>query len=342
MATLHPPTALESAIARAVSVAVITALALIVAAAASAARADNTILNQTQVSDAIGDSGGGADLSGLTVTTYTDGTAQFAVQFANRAYMQSGDTVQIFIDLNDDGNPDLNLSVWPSFAPSYLDRWTGSTWIDIRQLPELVQSSGSISVRLALTDLQGAAAVPVAPVIQVAVGSWQADSSGNLAASASDWIPSATSWVDHSVKTAPATTTTTRPPNTTTAGGPKATPPSRSSPASKATNPPVMIEPLPSLSVKRGKDLILHILLRSAAGPLRTFKVCAQLPAGTGVAYPSQCRSAQSTGAKGAVAFTITYRIDRVGTDRVAINAAAGNAHATATEIVHVTTGGRN
>ena len=77
--------------------------------------------------------------------------------------------------------------------------------------------------------------------------------------------------------------------------------------------------------------------LKSVAGPMRLFKVCVQLPASAGVKYPSQCRSTQSTGGKGAVPFTITFKLSRLGTDRVSISAAAGNAHATATEIVHVT-----
>lgn len=311
----------------------VTPTALLLAVAllgATVARADNTVLNQTQFSDATGDSGGGADLSGMTITSYTDGTVQFTVQFANRQFMQPGDSVQIFVDLNDDGNPDLNLSVWPSFAPSYLDRWNGSSWIDIRQLPELVQAAGSISVRLALSDLQGAGAVPVAPVIQAAVGSWQADSSGKLAANANDFLPSATSWSDFSIKPVAATSTTMPAVTTPTTG---------SAPRSKPTTTaslPVTIAPLATLSVKSGKDLKLHVLLRSKTGPMRLFKVCTQLPASSGLKYPSQCRSTQSTGAK-PVAFTITYKISRVGTDRVAISASAGNAHATVTEIVHVT-----
>jgi hypothetical protein len=102
------------------------------------------------------------------------------------------------------------------------------------------------------------------------------------------------------------------------------------------TSLPVTIAPLAPLSVKSGKDIKLHVLLKSKTGPMRLFKVCTQLPASSGLKYLSQCRSTQSTGAK-PVAFTITYKISHVGTDRVAISAAAGNAHATATEIVHVT-----
>ncbi len=327
----------KSAIWRLLPIGLLAALVLL---GAGAARADNTVLNQTQFADATGDSGGGADLSGMTITSYTDGTVQFAVQFANRNFMQPGDTVQIFVDLNDDGNPDLNLSVWPSFAPSYLDRWNGTDWVDIRQLPELVQASGSISVRLSLSDLQGAGAVPVAPVIQAAVGSWQADSSGKLATNGSDFLPSATSWSDFSIKpvaatptttTAPSATKTTPSPTKTTAAAP------RTPPAAPTTVLPVTIEPLAPLSVKSGKDLKLHVLLKSKPGPMRLFKVCAVLPASAGVKYPSQCRSTQSTGAKGDVPFTITFKISRLGTDRVSIAAAAGNAHATATQIVHVT-----
>ena len=130
-------------------------------AAAAGWVADNGILNQTQAPDPVGDSGGGPDVSSLTVTSYTDGTVSFSVGFANRMFIQPGESVQIFVDLNDDGNADLNLSIWPTGEPSYLAHWTGSDWASVRQLPELVQTSGSFSVRLSLADLRGAAAVPV-------------------------------------------------------------------------------------------------------------------------------------------------------------------------------------
>ena len=165
------------------------------ASAAGAARADDTILNQLQAHDASGDSGTGPDLSSLTVTSYADGTISFVVQFANRDYIQLKDTVQLFIDLDDNGSEDLNLSIWPLGDPSYLARWTGTAWSNIRQLPELVQTAGQFSVRLSLADLQGYAAVGVAPTIGVSVGSWTVDpSTGNLGANADDLLPDDGFW----------------------------------------------------------------------------------------------------------------------------------------------------
>ncbi len=176
---------------------VIVAVMLAVATSASAAgasQADDTILNQMQAQDATGDSGSGADLSSLTVTSYADGTISFVVTFANRDYIQPNDTVQLFIDLDDNGSEDLNLSIWPLGDPSYLARWTGTAWSNIRQLPELVQTSGQFSVRLSLAELQGAAAVGVAPTIGVSVGSWTVDPSGNVAANPDDLLPDDNFW----------------------------------------------------------------------------------------------------------------------------------------------------
>ncbi|MGH3026411.1 MAG: hypothetical protein ACRDLR_08200, partial [Gaiellaceae bacterium] len=118
------------------------------ATAAPASRADDTLLNPMVVQDAPGDSGSAPDLSSLTITSYADGTIQFVVAFANRDFIHPGETVQLFIDLDDNGSEDLNLSIWPLGDPSYLDRWTGTDWSTVRQLPELVQTTGQFSVRL--------------------------------------------------------------------------------------------------------------------------------------------------------------------------------------------------
>ncbi len=194
------------------------------AAAATASMKDSGISNQTLIQDATGDSGGGPDLSSLTVTTYTDGTISFSVQFANRDLLHPGETVQIFVDVNDDGNADLNLSIWPELDPSYLARRTGTGWEDIRQLPELVQGNGSFSIRLRLDELQGAAAVAVAPAIGVGVGSWGADpATGMTHTKADDVLPSDGSWAQHQIEKPAATTTV---PTTTATPPPPPAPPS--------------------------------------------------------------------------------------------------------------------
>ena len=194
------------------------AVAVYGAAGAGSRAADTGILNQTVVHDPPGDSGSGVDLSSLTVTTYTDGTVSFEVAFANRDRLQPGETVQIFVDLNNDGNEDLNLSIWPFGDPSYLARWTGTDWATVRQLPELVEGSGSFSVRLSLSELQGDAAVPVASTIGVVVGAWPSGA-GTAATDANDWLPDSRTWIQHEIQP-PATTATT--PTTT---GRSTTPP---------------------------------------------------------------------------------------------------------------------
>jgi len=183
--------------------------AVSLAAAATASVRDNGILNQTQVYDGTSDAGGGGvDLSTLTVTTYTDATVSFAVQFANRDFLHPGETVQIFVDLNDDGTADLNLSIWPTFDPSYLAHWTGSDWADVRQLPELVQTKGGFSVRLSLNDLQGAAGMQAGSAIGVAAGSWTEDpATSKLRTAADDLLPDSGSLAQHQM-TKPAATTT--------------------------------------------------------------------------------------------------------------------------------------
>jgi hypothetical protein len=314
----------------------VAAVALFAAATGSASTTDASILNQTVVTDPSGDATSGPDLSGLTVTTWSDGTIQFQVSFANRQYLQPGETAQIFVDLNDDGTADLNLSVWPSFDPSYIARWTGTTWTNIRQLSELTQTPGSFSERVSLSELQGDGAEPIANTIQVAVGTWTADSSGNLSGNADDWIPSATGWVDHSINKPTSTTTTTTTRAATTTTGPRiSTGASSRSGSTKVSSPPVTIEPIAPLSAKLGHDVTLRVALKSAAGAIRVFKVCTTLPPTPGVVNLTQCRSDDWGGGIAAV-FLISYKMGRVGTTHIKIAASAGSAKTTATAVVHV------
>jgi hypothetical protein len=308
----------------------LAAAAALLGVASTTASAAPTILNQTHVTDPTGDSGTGPDLSGMTVTTYSDGTVSFAVQFANRAFLQPNETAQIFVDLNDDGTADLNLSIWPSGQPSYLARAAGTSWTNIRQLPELAITSGSFSVTLALSELQGAAAVPVAPVIQFSVGTWPNTNLSPSGADASDWLPSATSWSDHSVNAPAANTTTT----TQTSPAKVATGPATA--GSSSTAPKLTIEPIAPLSVKRGKDVTVRVKLKSGLGDIRVFKVCAQLKPSAGALHATQCRSAPSAGGPGTVLFTITYKLDRLGTTDVLLAGTAGGARATGMAVIHV------
>jgi len=166
------------------------------AAAAGASRADDTILDQMSAQDSAGSTVSGPDLSSLTVTSYADGTISFLVQFANRQFIQPNETVQVFVDLDDNGTADLNLSIWPMMDPSYLDRWDGKEWSIVRQLPELSQTPGQFSVRLSLAVLQSAAGVGVAPTVGVSSGSWTEDpSTGQLEPTADDLLPDDGLWL---------------------------------------------------------------------------------------------------------------------------------------------------
>jgi hypothetical protein len=182
------------------------------------AGADDTVLNQTRVSDPVGDAGTGVDFDSVVVTTYADGTISFSAHAANRPSLGPNETVQMFVDLNDDRNWDLNLSLWPSNDPSYLDRWDGTKWADIRQLPELVEHDGTYSVRLSLGELRDAAAVPISPTISLLVGSWTLDpnSDAGLPISAANDLVPGTDAIHHVVApaapAAPTTTTTPAPP----------------------------------------------------------------------------------------------------------------------------------
>lgn len=182
--------------------------------AAGASPADDTILNQLTAQDSAGGTVNGPDLSALTVTSYADGTVSFLVQFANRQFIQPNETVQIFVDLDDNGTADLNLSIWPTGDPSYLARWTGTDWSNVRQLPELSQTPGQFSVRLSLAVLQSAAAVGVAPTIGVSSGSWNEDpSTGQLEPNADDLLPDDGLWLAFPIqKPAPAPPPTPAPP----------------------------------------------------------------------------------------------------------------------------------
>jgi hypothetical protein len=176
-------------------------------AAARGVVSDSGIQDQTVVNDPVGDSAG-ADLASLTITSYADQTVSFAVAFANRQRLAPGETVQIFVDLNDDGKADLNLSIWATGEPSYLDNWNGSAWVDVRQLPELSEYNGGFSVRLHFSDLTGAAQLPIAPAIGVAVGAWSTDlSNGQLRNNADDLLPDNNRWILHQVAAPPTTST---------------------------------------------------------------------------------------------------------------------------------------
>jgi hypothetical protein len=179
------------------------------ALAAQGRAGDGGVLNETDTADALGDSGGGPDLAALTVTTYADGTASFAVRLANRDLLHLGETIQIFVDLDDNGRQDLNLSLWPNGEPSFLARWTGSDWVNVRQLPELARASGSMSARLRLGELQDAAGVPTAASIGVAVVSAVFDQQAGGTPSIADSLPDdQNTWIQHRIQ-APQTTTPT-------------------------------------------------------------------------------------------------------------------------------------
>jgi hypothetical protein len=301
---------------------VLLGLAVAATALPSVAHADGGILNQLQVPGS-GAAGSGVRFSSLTVTSYTDGTISFAVQFANRTYLQTRETVQLFVDLDNDGKADLNLSVWPSFDPSYLSHWGGSDWIDVRQLPELVQSQGSISIRLNLAELRSDAGVPVGSTIGVSVDSYTADTNDVVPQTPDDRIP-ATGY-SHFAINPPAAGA-----GTTTTGTPAAKPkPVRS-------KLPVSIEPIRPVTIERDQDATLQIVLESRPGPYRLFKVCAQVPTTVVALHPTQCRSEESAGGNGTLTFKLDYRFVRAGTVRVAISASAGAAKATSTAIVHV------
>jgi hypothetical protein len=193
---------------------------------------DDTVLVQQTQTDAVGDAANnGADLSSLTLTTYADRSLGMVVQYANRGLLLEDETIQIFVDLNDDGTVDLDFSLWPSGSASYLDRWTGSSWSTIRQLPEAIEGQGRYSVRLPFSVLRDSAAVPVASHIGVLVGSYTFTGAGaTFKSSPSDWLPDSQIMIQQGT-TAPVTTTA--PAATTPTTTPK--PPARSGPAPKLT-----------------------------------------------------------------------------------------------------------
>lgn len=183
----------------------VVAASLLGAAVAQGRPADGGVLNRSDALDTTSDAGAGADVSSFTVTTYADQTVEFAVRFANRSQLHVGESLQVFVDLDDNGTEDLNLSLWAIGAPSYLDRWNGTGWDDVRQLAEAVQADGSVTIRLALSELRGAAGVPYGSRIGVAVASYTADpATGKLRDPADDVVPNSGSWFIHEIAPAPA------------------------------------------------------------------------------------------------------------------------------------------
>ena len=168
---------------------------------------DDGVLNQTTLTDATGDEhNSGADISSMTITSYADNTISFVVSFANRDLLHPEETAQIFVDVNDDGHEDLNLSIWPNGEPSYLDRWSGSAWENVRQLPEVVETNGHFSERISLDELRGAAALEIAPTIEVVVATW---SGNDVNAPPDDALPDGEHWASFQIQPSTTTTTTT-------------------------------------------------------------------------------------------------------------------------------------
>lgn len=196
---------------------------------------DDTVLFQQSQPDLVGDeANNGPDLSNLTLTTYADQSLGMVVQYANRGLLLENETIQIFMDLNDDGNADLNFSLWPSGSVSYLAKWNGSSWDTVRQLPEAIQAQGSYSVRLPFSVLRDSAGVPPAAHIGIIVGSYTfTGASATFSSSPSDWLPNSRIMIQQPttapapttapVTTAPAPTPTTPKPKTTRGPAPKLT-----------------------------------------------------------------------------------------------------------------------
>jgi hypothetical protein len=204
---------------------------------------DDTILSQQSLADPVGDeASNGPDLSNLILTTYADQSLGMVVQYANRGLLLENETIQIFLDLDDNGRPDLNFSLWPSGSISYLARWNGSSWATVRQLPEATQAQGSYSVRLPLSVLRDSAGIPVAARVGVLVASYTfTGTSATFSSSPSDWLPNSEVPVQQPT-TAQATTTTTAPATT--------------APAATTPKPPASHGPLPKLTLSCAKHAL--------------------------------------------------------------------------------------
>jgi Trypsin len=101
--------------------------------------------------------------------------------------------------------------------------------------------------------------------------------------------------------------------------------------------PPLKIERLAPLSARRGQDVTLHVVLRSAPGLSGRLSACAVLPAAVGGRL---CRSTrQAAGVAVDSLFTLTFRIRPtapLGTARVAISAGAGSSTAKAVALLRI------
>lgn len=209
------------------------------AAAATVAQghtSDDTVLSRQTVPDTVGDeANNGPDLSNLIVTTYADQSLEFVVQYANRGLLLDNETIQIFLDLNGDGQADLNFSLWPSGSASYLAKWNGSSWDTVRQLPEAVEGQGQYSVRLPLSVLRDSAGVAVASHVGVIVGAYTyTGASATFSSSPADWLPNSQIFVQQPTTAAAATTTT---------------PPATTAPTTTTPKPPTSHGPAPTLTL---------------------------------------------------------------------------------------------
>jgi hypothetical protein len=84
-----------------------------------------------EFADAVGDSGGGADIAGARVTTAGDGVLTFTLAIPNRASLATSDAVQVFVDA--DRNAATGSSTGAEYAvvafadsDAQVHRWAGS------------------------------------------------------------------------------------------------------------------------------------------------------------------------------------------------------------------------
>jgi hypothetical protein len=143
------------------------AAALLVAAGACAAvafaAAGATPISSVTVADPAGDEvAGGPDITSVTYTVLDDGTLTLSATFSNRSDSQRAESMQW--NLTTQGGGSLNLATFAGY-PSQLSVWDGTAWSTVHQLPDPTWSGNTLTLSVALQDLQDAVHQPVTPTL---------------------------------------------------------------------------------------------------------------------------------------------------------------------------------
>src|SRR5262249_19184712 len=108
-------------------------------------------------SDAAGDSGAGADIGGLSISSSTNGILTFTAATPNRTALGANESIDLDLDTDNKsstGDAGADYS-WAAFSSGdrQLFHWNGSSWQFVRPLTDTSYASGVLTFRISQNEL---------------------------------------------------------------------------------------------------------------------------------------------------------------------------------------------